>query len=471
MASSLPTAMSWSRPMTTTRVMLAEIWAALRGPDPCLDRIVETGRGARPGAFAVTDFAAASTGAAALALAEFVKARAGDLPEAQVDRRLASLWFAKSIRPQGWSLKDPWDPIAGNYAARDGWVRLHTNAPHHRAAALTVLGVSADPEAVTQAVARWNAQDLEDAVVAAKGCAAMLRSLDDWRAHPQGRAVASEDFVAWRDTGARRLRDFGRPGRPLGGLRVLDLTRVLAGPVATRFLAGFGADVLRIDPPHWDEPAVLPEVTPGKTRARLDLHEAKDRAIFERLIAEADVFVHGYRSDALERLGFGADARQTLAPGLIDVALDAYGWSGPWAHRRGFDTVVQMSTGLAEREMRFRKSGKPEQLPVQALDYGTGHMIAAAVLRALTEQVADGRGRAARLSLARCASFLSRYENEDPFPLATETAEDLGGDTEVTYWGPARRLKPPVTVTGCDMYWDRTAGLLGDGAPAFATDR
>jgi hypothetical protein len=456
--------------MSATRVMVEELWRALGGPDAIAAGLTEEGQGALPGAFAVTDFAAATTGVSALALAEFAQSRGGDLPNVHVDRRLASMWFSKSIRPLGWELKDPWDPIAGNYAARDGWVRLHTNAPHHRAAALSVLGVSADREAVTQAVKQWSAQQLENAVVGAKGCAARLRSLDEWREHPQGRALAAEDLIRSRETGARKLRSFGDPGRPLAGLRVLDLTRVLAGPVATRFLAGYGADVLRIDPPAWDEPAVLPEVTPGKTRARLDLRAAADRDAFARLLSEADVLVHGYRSDALDELGFGADARAQISPGLIDVALDAYGWSGPWSQRRGFDTVVQMSTGLAEREMRFRNSDKPEQLPVQALDYGTGHMMAAAVLRALTQQAHDGQGRAARLSLARSAAFLADYANEDQQSLAPETNDDLGPAIETTHWGPARRLKPAVRVDGCEMFWARDAGPLGDGAAAFSKD-
>jgi crotonobetainyl-CoA:carnitine CoA-transferase CaiB-like acyl-CoA transferase len=449
--------------------MLAGIWTALCGQDRLVAHVAHVGQGAFASAFAVSDFAAATTGTAALALAEFTAARGGIEPSVEVDRRLASMWFAKSIRPVGWALKDPWDPIAGNYAARDGWVRLHTNAPHHRAAALAVLGVGADRTTVTQAVARWDAQELEDAVVGAKGCAARLRSLADWHAHPQGRAVMAEDLVRWGETGHRPLRAFGTPGRPLAGLRVLDLTRVLAGPVATRFLAGFGADVLRIDPPDWDEPAVLPEVTPGKICARLNLRETGDREIFARLLAEADVLVHGYRSDALEQLGFGAVRRADLGPGLIDVALDAYGWTGPWAQRRGFDTVVQMSTGLAEAEMRFHPSSKPENLPVQALDYGTGHLIAAAVLRALTQQAEDGRGRRARLSLARSAAFLALYENEATEALAPETAGDLSPGSEATFWGPARRLKPPMRIAGCDFYWDRSAGPLGDGAPVFFT--
>jgi crotonobetainyl-CoA:carnitine CoA-transferase CaiB-like acyl-CoA transferase len=178
---------------------------------------------------------------------------------------------------------------------------------------------------------------------------------------------------------------------------VLDLTRVLAGPVATRFLAGYGADVLRIDPPGWNEPGVIPEVTLGKRCARLDLTQAADRATFETLLAEADVLVHGYRPAALERLGYSEAYRRQRNPSLIDVALDAYGWTGPLAGRRGFDSLVQMSCGIADHGMRRQGAGKPVPLPVQALDHATGYLIAAAVVRALIARLSDGRVQQARL--------------------------------------------------------------------------
>src|SRR3954453_6777480 len=171
--------------MTHTQAMLADIWRALGGPDGLPERVAQKGRGSLDSSFAISDFAAAATAAAGLALAEFIQTRGGDLPSVEADRRLASMWFAKSIRPVGWILKDPWDPIAGNYAARDGWIRLHTNATHHRAAPLSMLCAAADRDAVAKAVPRWYAQALEDAVVGAKGCAGVMRSLDEWRAHPQ----------------------------------------------------------------------------------------------------------------------------------------------------------------------------------------------------------------------------------------------------------------------------------------------
>src|SRR5215472_17649406 len=198
-----------------------------------------------------------------------------------VDRRLCGLWFGWSLRPQGWVMPNPWDPIAGDYKARDGWIRLHTNAPHHRAAALRVLRTSEEKEAVIAAAAQWDADELEAAVVEAGGCAAAMRSLEEWAHHPQGQAIAAEPLIHWNET---PILPSGRvalaAARPLEGVRVLDLTRVLAGPVATRFLAAFGANVLRIDPPSWDEPGVIPEVTIGKRCAGLDLHDADDRNRF-----------------------------------------------------------------------------------------------------------------------------------------------------------------------------------------------
>lgn len=257
--------------------------------------------------------------------------------------------------------------------------------------------------------------------------------------------------------------------RPLAGLRVLDLTRILAGPVASRFLAGYGADVLRIDPPGWEEPAIAPEVTLGKRCARLDLKAAEGRAIFERLLGDADILLHGYRSGALDRLGYDDNARRRLSPGLIDVGLCAYGWSGPWHQRRGFDSLVQMSAGIAETGMRWSGTDHPVPLPVQALDHATGYLMAATALRGVTERLRHGRGMAGRLSLARTAKFLvDRASGAPSEPLAPETAADLSVAVEQTDWGAARRLVPPVVVEGVPMRWPHPAGNLGSAKPTWS---
>ena len=441
---------------------LPAIAAALGSPGPGVD-VSFVGDGAFASAFAVTDLAAASIAAVGAEVAALAGARA-----VVVDRRLASWWFLLSIRPQGWDLPPVWDPIAGDYPTADGWIRLHTNAPHHRAAALGVLGCDGERSAVAASVARWRADELEAAVVDARGCAAAMRDLGAWRTHEQGVAVADEPLVAWSAGAATGSSFAPTPGRPLTGVRVLDLTRVLAGPVATRFLAGYGADVLRLDPPWWDEPSVVPEVTAGKRCARADLATTEGRATFERLLAEADVLVHGYRADALERLGLGAARRQEIRPGLIDVSLDAYGFTGPWRHRRGFDSLVQMSSGIAAEGMRRAGRDRPTPLPAQALDHATGYLLAAAAVRGLRTRRDDGRGSIARCSLARTARLLvdgppGRFDEA----LAPVADADYATDVEHTTWGPAHRLRAPLEIDGVPWRWDRPANALGSSPPVW----
>lgn len=443
--------------------LLRSIVSALALPPSAVGAVHFSCAGALPSAFAVTDLASASIAAAGLAVAELLQQQTAVCPLVRVDRRLSSFWFATSIRPQGWALPPLWDAVAGDYETGDGWIRLHTNAAHHRAAAERVLGAARDRADMAQRVASWGAQALEQAVVDAGGCAAQMRSWPEWAAHPQGLAVNAEPLI-WRDTApvAQRNAWTGTAQRPLAGVKVLDLTRILAGPIASRLLAGFGADVLRLDPPGWEEPAVVAEVTLGKRCARLDLQAPADRLVFEGLLRDADILLHGYRADALERLGYGREKRRLLNPGLIDISLNAYGWSGPWQHRRGFDSLVQMSSGIAREGMRWQQAHKPVPLPVQALDHATGYLMAAAAVRALSERLQSGCGGSARLSLARTAKLLvDQGSMSEELPLAVETVEDLGPLTEQTPWGTARRLKAPLLVEGAPLSWARGACELG----------
>ena len=440
--------------------LLTPIQAALDLPQIPLTL---TEAGALPSAFAVTDLASASIGAAGQAVAELILQQTGRLPGVSVDRRLASFWFSSSIRPVGWQTPPLWDPVAGDYAGVDGWIRLHTNAPHHRAAAERVLGRVADRDEMAGKVAAWNVAELEQAVVDAGGCAAQMRSWQSWQQHPQGLAVNAEDLVQRQtfDTITGKVW-LGSVARPLAGLKVLDLTRVLAGPVASRFLAGLGANVLRIDSPTWNEPGVVPEMTLGKRCARVDLKTPEGRQVFDSLLKDADILFHGYRADALEQLGYTADELQKIAPGLIDVSLNAYGWSGPWRNRRGFDSLVQMSSGIAEAGMAWKHSDKPAPLPVQALDHGTGYLMAASAIRALSGRLQSGRGGSARLSLARTAKLLVDAGQALSQPaLRAEETGDQGVVVEQTAWGQAHRLLAPLTVSGTPLQWELPAGELG----------
>lgn len=437
--------------------------------------------------FPVSDLAQGSILAAVNEVCRLSTMVGADPGRVTLDRRLCSLWFAQSLRPSGWQLPPLWDPVAGDYATRDGWIRLHTNAPAHRRAALQVLGlehlVPSQGDVIRQTVAdkvqQWDGLSLQDAVVNAGGCAAEMLSDLQWREHEQGMAVASEPLIQWNEAGhsERRLSHSGQVAlqeRLLGHVKVLDLTRVLAGPVCTRFLACFGAQVLRIDPFDWDELQPTMEMSVGKRRAGLDLKQPEDLDQLKRLLKDADVLVHGYRPDALENLGLGAAVRASLNPGLIDVSLCAYGWSGPWAKRRGFDSLVQMSCGIAEAGMRWKKKGKPHPLPVQALDHATGYLMAAATLNAINHREQTGVCHSARLSLARTARLLMEAKGSgvaspaEPHKQTSATEQLMGemkdsdfiAELEATHWGHVQRLKQPFTIEKLQTGWQIPAGEL-----------
>ncbi len=432
--------------MTPASLFTNEMRHALNSewPDP-----QDAGTASIPSALAVTDLATSSICAAASEVAVLA-----ELPgPVTAERTLASQWFKSTIEPIDFELAPVWDSIAGDYQTADGWIRLHTNAPHHKAAAVAVLDAGHDParSLVAAQVVNWAAGELETAVVEADGCAAELHSTRAWAEHPQGRAVSAEKLIEW--SGESHVWTPSSKERPLNGLRVLDLTRILAGPVATRFLAGWGAEVLRIDPLDWDEPVLAPEVTLGKRCTRLDLRSTSGSRRFHQLLGEADVIVHGYRPDALAGLGLGP------FDGVVDVALDAYGWTGPWATRRGFDSLAQMSTGIAHRGMEVYDNDHPTPLPVQALDHATGYLIAAAVVRALR-----GGPSRARLSLARTAALLAEGGPGNP---AASINEPPRGTIERNAWGTLYRLPAPVAIGDVAMRWDRPACALGSHAPTW----
>ncbi|MBM4244751.1 MAG: acyl-CoA transferase [Deltaproteobacteria bacterium] len=418
-----------------------------------------------PSAFAVTALATAAVSLATLAAAELHAARTGTAARAvHVDRSHAALAFRRELyaTPVGWEVPPLWDPIAGDYATRDGWIRLHTNYAHHRDPVLRVLGVRPERDALAAAVAKRGGDTLEQEVVGAGGCAAAMRDLDAWRAHAQGRAVATEPLLACDTAEAPPWRPAAAP-LPLAGVRVLDLTRVIAGPICTSFLAGWGADVLRVDPPGFaDVPALLPETTAGKRRTFLDLRAAAGRATLDELLRGADVLVVGYRGGALERLGLDDAALRGRHPALVVAMLDAYGWSGPWAARRGFDSLVQMSSGIAARGQQVYGSQRPHPLPAQALDHATGYLLAAGVCRALVERLA-GRATTVRASLARTAALLvSLGESPDPHtpqPNAGDVARWL--EEVPTHWGALRRVRQPGAIAGLEVVRGRSPGPLG----------
>ena len=470
--------------MTQPTATLGDIAAqvcVLTGADPATAAGVSTSgpRGVLPSVFDVTGLATASVAAATVAAAAYHAAR-NDAPLAAVtvDSLGACAAFASEglFTPVGWTVPPAWDPIAGNYETSDGWIRLHTNYAYHRAVVEELLGAR-DRDSVAAAVRPWKAAGLESAVVAAGGCAAALHDRERWLASPAGAASAAAPPVAFTEragsassgrdsTGTARSQ--GPATQPYAGVRVLDLTRVIAGPVCTRFLAAYGADVLRLDPPGFAEvPALLPETTAGKRTAPADLASAAGRADFERLVAGADVLVSGLRADALSGLGYDDATLAALNPGLIVASLNAYGWDGPWRDRRGFDSLVQMSSGIAAAGGAAAGVAKPVPLPVQALDHATGYLLAAAVAQALIARRADGTVRRVRASLTGTANLLwslPRTAELGPPPAMPRREEFPLADTQ-TAWGPARRVPLPGQIAGVTPAWRTRAGPLGRDQP------
>jgi hypothetical protein len=453
--------------------LLAALWHELEGPPAWAERVEWVGApDTLPCAYEVSALASASVAAALLSVAELAAVRleragGGTVGSVTVNREHAATAFAceRHVKTLGWQLPAAWDPLAGDYACRDGFIRLHTNYAYHRDAVLRVLETSAECDAVSAAVRSWDGDTLETALVAAGGCAAFMRSPAQWQAHPQGLALAREPLLS-RDLrpcdAQREVPD--EPRLPLSGVSVLDLTRVIAGPICTRFLAAYGADVLRVDPPGFEEVgALVCEMTTGKRRALLDLRRSDDRARFEALAAGADLIVHGYRSDALAGLGYDTENLVRLAPNASIVTHDAYGFSGPWATRRGFDSLVQMSCGIAWRGREVENGSSPRPLPVQALDHATGYLLAASACRALTRRSTDQHASVVRTSLARVAQLLMALgDTGDPSgPALAQRQVETWLERAETSFGPVSRVRCPDGIDGYTPRWTHLGGPLG----------
>ncbi|MFE5513506.1 CoA transferase [Streptomyces sp. NPDC056529] len=430
----------------TVRTGTELLWSALGGDPALVGRAVFTGpSGLLPARLPVMDLARATVAVAGLAAVE----RAGLPGPVRVDDGAVATAFTseRHLRVDGRAPVN-FAPLSRFWRAADGRVRTHANYPHHRAALLAALGVpsgsseGATAEAVAAAIGERTAAEVETAVYGAGGLAVALRTPGEWAAHPQGREVAARPPLT------RERLDDAPPRRRSGPLRVLDLTRVLAGPVATRTLALLGADVLRIDPPDNPElPDQHADTNVGKRTAALDLDRPSDRRAFGELLDAADVLVTGYRPGALDRFGLHR-------PGLVTARISAWGDYGPWGGRRGFDSLVQAATGIAVVE---GSAEEPGALPAQALDHGTGYLLAAAVLRSLTEQDRDGGTRLVRVALAQTGHWLThalpaygpeRYLTESDGPL-----------------GRLRHALSPVAYEGGPTGWSRPPGLPGaDGA-------
>lgn len=406
--------------MTAARDALADLWRLTGLPAKPLDMVELTGDDpALPSSFRVGTAAQASIAAVACAANAIWHMREGRLQRVSVDMRHAAVEFRSEryLRVDGKPTPEIWDKIAGAYQCGDGrWVRIHTNFPHHRDGMLRLLGCAYDRTAVADTLKEWDAESLETAAADAGLVAAMIRSFEEWDAHPQGRAVAALPTLTITRIGDAQPQPFAdEPERPLSGVRALDLTRIIAGPVCGRALAAHGADVLAISAAHL--PAIAPLVIDtgrGKRPAFVDLRATEGKQTLARLIAGADVFVQAYRPEALSALGFGPVEVATIRPGVVYVSLSAYGHVGPWARRRGFDSLVQTAMGFNRAEAQAAGVSEPKALPCQALDHASGYLMAFGALAALARRATEGGSWHVQVSLAQTGAWLrglGRVEN------------------------------------------------------------
>lgn len=450
-----------------TEVLLASAWVALGGDPDLLDLVEVTGQDV--GLLSSSSLQAlpamtAAVSASTLAASVLGAARRGT-PSSRV--RVDAKHVALASRSERYAGRDGageaalFAPLSRFWRTADGWLRLHANYAWHRERALSVLGCGDRPEDVAEAIGGWRGEDLEDALAAAGGVGFAVRTVRQWREHPQGVAVASLpllDSTAGSVAGRR-----SPPGRVAAGLRVLDLTRVIAGPVATRTLAAWGADVLRLDSPHLPEiPAQALDTLSGKRSALLDLSQSAGRTQMEDLLGQADVLVQGYRPGALARYGLSPRELADRHPHLSVVTLSAWGPVGPWAPRRGFDSLVQCPTGIASAE---GTDDEPGALPAQVLDHATGYLAAAGAMLAVAGVQQGQPARSFRLSLAQTAQWLLSAGKT----VRQHECEIQPEDYLVSLPGAARPVRvigPPGQVGNTQPEWSRSTDLGAD-QPTF----
>jgi crotonobetainyl-CoA:carnitine CoA-transferase CaiB-like acyl-CoA transferase len=400
----------------TPELALQHIWT-LAGCDPTALRSV-TLTGADPGlpsVYRVGSLASASIAATGLAAAEYHRLRTGRRQHVTVEMRraLASFRSERYLRINDGPPPALRDPVMGFYETRDGrWIQLHTNFPHHLQGVLTVLGCANDREAVASAIRGWDGATLDQTLADAGLCAALIRTPQEWAALDQAKAIASLPLFEIERIGDAPVEPPRERGadRPLAGVRVLDLSRIIAGPVAGRALAQHGADVLMINGPH------LPNIAPlvidngrGKRSALVDLREPAGREALRALAGDADVFLQAYRPGALAARGFGAEEMARVRPGIVYVSVSAYGHEGPWAQRRGFDSLVQSASGIAFTERQAAGWNEPKHLPCQALDHATGYLAAFGAMAALARRATEGGSWHVRVSLAQTGRWLQSF--------------------------------------------------------------
>jgi crotonobetainyl-CoA:carnitine CoA-transferase CaiB-like acyl-CoA transferase len=434
-----------------------------------------------PTSFKITETGSATLAAVGMAVTDLWELRTGKRQNFSIDtgHATASLRSTKYLHLDGGDVDTERNTVMGIYPTKDGrWSYLHCNFPNHRAAAMKVLNVLEERSAVAEAVLKWNARELEEAIIAAGGAGGMVRSAAEWAEHPQGRAVASlplMEIVKIGDAPPEALPD---GDRPLSNIRVLDLTRVLAGPTCARTLAEQGADVMKISAAHLPFiPYQEYDTGHGKLSAHLDLRDENQLGTLLDLARECDVFSQGYRPESLSNRGLSPTELAQLRPGIVCVSLCAFGHTGPWALRRGFDTAVQVVSGIAARQGDLfpGQSAGPQFYPVSAIDYLTGYLMAFGAMVALRKRAQEGGSWMVRMSLAQVGRWLQQQGELEPSDISNVAPEfdqsdlDRWSMSSDTPMGRLTHLAPVIQFSDTPARWARPSVPLGHSDPMWPT--
>eukprot|EP01134_Creolimax_fragrantissima_P001008 CFRG1008T1 len=457
--------------------LLKLIWKQSSSDTRALDSVRLTGQEAFPSSFRVGALAQSSIAACALAAIEFHISRGGSSQTVTVDMLHAEIEFnsSKYLVVKGLDKPPQWDTIAGLYECRDGrWVRLHTNFDHHKQGILHILMCDNDRNVVSKALKEWNAYALEDAAANAGVVAFAARTREEWEVHEQCMALSQESLVSIeridvKDVGEALPKQRLVGKQPLSGVRVLDLTRIIAGPVSGRALAAHGADVLRVTSPKLPFiPTLVIDTGRGKRSAYIDLKSETGKEKVQHLVQDADVFIQGYRPGSIEKLGFDEETVARLSPGIVYVSLNAWGYTGPWRNRRGFDSLVQCASGISLAEAAATGSDTPGQLPFQALDHAAGYLMAYGAIRALERQSKEGGSWVVRVSLGRVGRFLDAAGrisagHSTSIP-CDSTIQSYLAETESGF-GPLNHVTHAAQLSGTPAKWHRPSTPLGAHTP------
>lgn len=417
---------------------------------------------------------AAVIAATGVAASDLWQLRTGRQQNVTVSMRAAAaaLRGNQYLRIDGELPQNPWNPVSGFYQTSDGrWIQLHCNFPHHRAGVVKLLGCEDSREGVAEAVAEWPGQQLEDALAEANMCAGLVRLREEWQTHPQAQAVAQLPLFEIIKIGDSQPEPLIDGARSLSGVRVLDLTRVIAGPVGGRTLAEHGAEVLRIGGQHLPNiPSLVIDTGYGKRSAHLDLRLETDIAKLHHLIEESDIFLQSYRPGTLAARGLSPEALSQRRPGLIYVTLSAYGHQEPWRARRGYDSLVQSVSGIVAEESAGQP---PKHLPAQALDYVSGYLLAFGAMVALARRAREGGSYLVRVSLCQTSHWLHQlgringhWRDQNLPDLSFEGIQDLLTTTESPF-GTLRHLSPIVQLSETPAQWSAPTVPLGWHEPIW----